>query len=108
MHGGSVSSSGLRSNSENGERFLREVWEWHQAQGLTLSAAIARIDQQILADSEAQEKRLGIGLDYPIAGKHFSGSGVSGAGAELGVNGGVLDILMPEAVFGKVDVFARV
>ncbi len=29
------------------------------------------------------------GSHHPIAGKHFSGAGVSGAGAELGINDGV-------------------
>jgi len=55
VHGGAVSSSGLRSNSENGERFLREVWEWHLAQGLTLHEAMSRIDQQINRNTSSQE-----------------------------------------------------
>ncbi len=32
--------------------------------------------------------------DDPIAGKHFSGSGVAGSGAELRIYGSVLDILV--------------
>ena len=45
---------------------------------------------------------------YPIAGKHFPGSGVSGAGAELGIDDGVLDILVAQPVFGEVNVFTGV
>ncbi len=55
VHGGAVSDSDLRLNSENGERFLRKVWEWHLAQGLTLSEAMSRIDQQINRDTSSQE-----------------------------------------------------
>ncbi len=45
---------------------------------------------------------------YPIAGKHLSSSGVSGGGAELRVYGSVLNVLVAQPVFGKVDVFAGV
>ncbi len=45
------------------------------------------------------------GSDHPIAREHFSGSGVSGAGAELGINDGVLDILVAQPVLGEVNVF---
>ena len=39
--------------------------------------------------------------------KHFSGPGVSGVGVELGVYGGVLDILVAQPVFGKVNAQSR-
>ncbi len=48
------------------------------------------------------------GSDHSITGKHFPCSGVSGSGAELGIDGGVLDILVAEPVFGKVDVFTGI
>ena len=38
---------------------------------------------------------LKVRLHNPIAGKHLPGSAVAGAIAELGIYGGVLDILMP-------------
>ena len=46
--------------------------------------------------------------DYPITGKHFPSSGVSGTGAELGIDSSVLDILMAQPVLGEVNVFAGV
>jgi hypothetical protein len=41
---------------------------------------------------------------HPRFRKHPPGSGLAGAGAELGIDGGVLNILVPEPVFGKVNV----
>jgi len=49
VHGGSVSKLNLRSLADNGKRLLREVWNWHLAQGLSRQGAIARIDRRILA-----------------------------------------------------------
>lgn len=46
-HGRSISNSDLHTNSSNGERLLRMVWEWHLAQGLQLQGAIARLDRRI-------------------------------------------------------------
>ncbi len=58
--------------------------------------AVARAAAADEATEDGDRKRgKEIGLDYPIAGNHFSGSGVSGASAELGIDGGVLNILMP-------------
>jgi hypothetical protein len=48
VHGNSLANFNLRSLSNNGERFLRKVWRWHLAQGITLNDAITRIDQRIL------------------------------------------------------------
>ncbi len=47
-------------------------------------------------------------LHHSVAGKHLPGSSIAGAGAEFGIDDGVLDILMPEPNFGKVDIFTGV
>ena len=49
VHGRAVSNADLRTNSSNGEKFLRIVWQWHLAQGLTLNGAIQRIDRRIVS-----------------------------------------------------------
>ena len=38
-------------------------------------------------------------LHHPIAGKHLPGPRVSGAAAELGIDGGLLDILVMNPFF---------
>ena len=42
--------------------------------------------------------------DHLLAGEHRPGSGVSGAGAEPGVDERVLDVLVAQPVLGEVDV----
>ena len=42
--------------------------------------------------------------DHLLAGEHLPGSGVSGAGAEPGVDGRVPDVLVAQPVLGEVDV----
>ena len=40
--------------------------------------------------------------------KHLSGAGVAGCSAELRIYGSVLNILVAQPVFGKVDILAGV
>ena len=56
--------------------------------------------------SNFQYKR--VPLEIGVAGKHLPGSSVSGAGAELGIDGGVLNVLVAQPVLGKVNVFTGV
>ena len=52
VHGGSLSKLDLHALARDGERFLREVWRWYLAQGLTLRGATNRIDRRILGGGE--------------------------------------------------------
>ena len=47
-HGRSISLADLKKNSDNGERLLRIVWEWHLTQGLTRTGALSRIKRLVL------------------------------------------------------------
>lgn len=48
VHGSSTAKLDLRALASNGERLLRDVWNWYFSQDMTLKGATARIDRQIL------------------------------------------------------------